>query len=130
MVYLTSFGDEVVRIDPNTGSKETIASRSNTAFDGITFSPDCWMVYVGELRGKVFQIPIASDGTPGELEEIVEVDLGFPPGDLDGFTTDVCGNVYGSTLSGKIWSIASDSKTVELVTDVTEAASPRGRLGV
>ena len=81
---------KVYRFDPSGGSISTVAADFFTP-NGLAFSPDGTNAYVSETEtGKVWRLPVGSDGSLGEKEELFELGV---PGGFDGMAIDGQGNL-------------------------------------
>ncbi|MBL4632597.1 MAG: SMP-30/gluconolactonase/LRE family protein [Kofleriaceae bacterium] len=114
MVYLTSGGGILYRIDPDTGANTHIVS-NGPSLDGISFSRDYRTLYYNTEGGTVFSMPVDSDGIP---EGAGQVYVTLPKIEiLDGMAVDDCNNLYVVEMSGIVWRVTPGKvieKAVEL----------------
>jgi len=117
-VYVTAY-DEVWRLDPDNGDKTFLHAVPGSDLDGLTFSPDFKSLYFNQDEGGAIGL-IELDDEGNALDAYV---VGNAPADfwneLDGMTTDECGNVYVVRIDGRIWRLNTDL-TMEPVADLTE----------
>ena len=109
MVYLTSGGGRVVRIDPDSGDVIDIhTSDIGETFDGIAFSPDFKTLYFNQESGQISRVAIDAGGAAGPVEPVATIEPEFL---LDGMTADVCGNLYVVEMTGVIWQVTPAGDT-------------------
>jgi hypothetical protein len=85
--------DRVIRVHPDTGEVTVLSEGEIAAPNGLSFDPTYQWLYIAGFSGvgTIYKLPVAADGTPGELEEWA---TGVGTGSLDGIGVDACGNVY------------------------------------
>ncbi|MCP4606808.1 MAG: SMP-30/gluconolactonase/LRE family protein [Proteobacteria bacterium] len=115
-IYLTGANKKIVRIHPDTGATETMFTGQYT-LDGITFSPDYKTIYFNTERGHVSKLPINDDGSAGKTTRLATIQ-GDGPADLDGLTTDECGNIYVVKMNGTVWRIGKEGGKPEKVVTI------------
>jgi sugar lactone lactonase YvrE len=123
MVYVAEqSGGRVVRIDPQTKKKTTLAEDLGNA-NGVSLSQDQKTLHVGTFgEGKIWALDLTK--TPVDVRILAENfgDGGEYAG-LDGVATDICGNVYVTEYSyAKVWRVAPDG-TAKLAVDLGKEAA-------
>jgi gluconolactonase len=109
-------GPGVWRVDPD-GRAELWYDRDVVFANGLALAADGRTLYVAEtFASKVFRIPIRSDGSAGDREDVAEL-----PGSLpDGLALDVDGNVYvGCYEPSRVLRISPGGDVDTLYHDVT-----------
>ena len=101
-------GGRVRRVDPDTGDFTILVEGLNNP-NGISFSPDYSMLYIGSFGGgMIYKLPVDPDGNPGALDILVPNVGG---GMLDGMGVDACGNIYVCEyVAAKVWRISPDGQ--------------------
>jgi sugar lactone lactonase YvrE len=112
--YIATTTGWVHRIDGATGEHVQLVE-VGVSCDGIALSPDDSILYVNTEFGAVKKIALLPNGTVGPVQQHANIQIGLSL--LDGMTTDSCGNLYVTVMSGKIWRVAPDG-TTELAIDV------------
>ena len=119
-LYVTD-NEDIRRIDPDTGQDTVFARVPFDDSNGITFSPDYDILYVGNCGGhrspydgEIYKIPISEDGTPGEAEWFAEIPV---DSHQNGITMDECGNLYVVLSTGFIYRLSPDAEW-EMVVDL------------
>jgi len=101
IVYTTAF-DEIYRIDPDTQDKELLAQYPGRDLDGLAFSPDFkYLWFNQDDQGDVYRMELDDDGFEVDTQFMVDFNLQFNT-EIDGMTTDACGNLYIIRTDGKI----------------------------
>ncbi len=111
-VYVAENGTGAVRrVDPVTG-EFTVLSDQVPGANGVSFSPDYSILYVGSFGGgTITAIHMAEDGT---AESVVPFYTNIGGGSLDGMAVDACGNVYVCEFGPAIvWRIPPDGSALE-----------------
>lgn len=104
-LYVTSY-DEVRRVDPATGVMNLLKTVTDSDLDGLTFSPDFKSLYFNHDDGGTIGVIELNDD--GEAEDIYTINTINGFNELDGMTTDECGNVYVLRTDGNIWRLLTD----------------------
>ncbi len=105
-IYSTSY-DELYAIDPETGSLDFITKHQNRDLDGVAFADDYTTLWYNEdSTGQVWKMTLDADGEM--VDERLFVELGTGWGELDGMTTDECGNLYVVRTDGVILRVFPD----------------------
>ncbi|NCG18140.1 MAG: hypothetical protein GWP91_03900 [Rhodobacterales bacterium] len=103
-IYVTAF-DRVLRVDPLTGAFEELAAFPGQDLDGLAFSPDFTTLYFNlDAAGDIYSLPIEG----GDTTFVAGVTVAFGGAELDGMTTDECGNLYAIRTDGRISRITAD----------------------
>jgi len=101
IVYTTAF-DEIFRIDPETLDKVSLARYPGHDLDGLAFSPDFkYLWFNQDDQGEVYRMELDEQGYEVDTEFVVDFNLQFNT-EIDGMTTDACGNLYIVRTDGKI----------------------------
>lgn len=111
-LYVAAFG-QVTRYRGGGAPAELLLSRPGVDFDGIAFAPDDSAVYWN--ADSIGDIYVASMDASGEV-----VDVRTPlrlqvTGELDGMTTDVCGNLYVIATNGELRRIRTNNLLETLI---------------
>lgn len=104
-------GGRVVRIDPDTKQKTTIAEDLEFA-NGVSLTQDQKTLHVGTFgKGIVYALDLST--TPAGVRVLAEdFATGGEAAGLDGVATDYCGNVYVTEfVEAKVWRITPDGQT-------------------
>jgi len=110
-VFTTAY-DSIKEVFPNSGDKETLVPGGDFDLDGLTLSPNYDYLWFNEDdRGTVFRVPIDGSDDP-ELVAELPVSDGV---ELNGMTTDVCGNVYALRTDGRVTRVSPDGDTETFV---------------
>jgi sugar lactone lactonase YvrE len=121
---------EVTKVDPYTGESWIVAS-GLSAPNGMSFSPDYTMLYVGSFGGgTIYAIPFDGEGEPSgapvtllTISDPEAIAAGMT-GAFDGMGVDACGNVYVCDYGNKhVYRIAPDASGVELLVDLSSVSS-------
>lgn len=108
----------LLRFDPAVGgAPEVVLDLPGADLDGVTFAPDWSRVYFNEdSSGRVRYVTLDGAGDPtGDAVLLDLAGIGYWTGvELDGMTTDVCGNLYVVHTDGKLLRIHPDT-TVDLL---------------
>jgi sugar lactone lactonase YvrE len=111
MVFTTAF-DAILEVIPGSGTVTTLVEPGGYDLDGLTLSRDFQYLWFNEDElGGVYRVRV--DGT-GDATLMAEVDLAQGV-ELDGMTTDICGNVYALHTDGHVTRIRPDGRTDEFV---------------
>jgi hypothetical protein len=111
MVFTTAF-DAILEVIPGSGEVSTLVEPGGYDLDGLTLSRDFQYLWFNEDElGTVYRVRV--DGT-GDATLMAEVDLAQGV-ELDGMTTDICGNVYALHTDGHVTRIRPDGRTEEFV---------------
>jgi hypothetical protein len=103
-LFVTDFGavGEVYRVDPDSGDTVALA-RPSEASNGLTFSPDRSLLYVGDHdAGVLYRLRLRADGT-AEPPQPFAAGLGKP----DGLATDECGDLYAASWDRNLYRIST-----------------------
>jgi len=101
IIYTTAF-DELYRIDPETLDKDLLARYPGRDLDGLAFSPDFKFLWFNQDdRGDIYRMELDEEGFEVETVFVVDFNLQFNT-EIDGMTTDACGNLYVVRTDGKI----------------------------
>jgi hypothetical protein len=112
MVFTTAF-DAILQITPGSGTLSTLVEPGGYDLDGLTLSRDFSYLWFNEDElGTVYRVRV--DGTD-DATLMAEVDLAQGV-ELDGMTTDICGNVYALHTDGHVTRIRPDGRTEDFVT--------------
>lgn len=106
------------RYDPAVGgAPEIMVDRPGADADGITFSPDGHTVYFNDdSGGEIGFLTLDADGEPAGGGVYTTLGAGYWSGaELDGMTTDVCGNLYVVRTDGMLVRIRPDRTEEVLV---------------
>jgi sugar lactone lactonase YvrE len=103
--------------DPAVGGAPVIvADRPGADLDGITFAPDGRAVYFNDDSGHVVgRVELDAAGGVVAVSEYADLGGGYFAAELDGMTTDTCGNLYVTHTDGKLTRIWADGTIQTLV---------------
>jgi SMP-30/Gluconolactonase/LRE-like region len=109
-------GNRVRRINPETG-EFTVVAEGLTSPNGVSFSPDYSILYVGSFGGgTITAIHLNPDMTTDSVELFYG---GIGGGGLDGLAVDACGNVYVDEYGpGIVWRIPPDGSSIEILVNL------------
>lgn len=94
-IYVTSSGNQINRIDPETGSSTLLVPSNGTNLHSLGFSPDGHRLYVGTVgSGTVYYVDLDNDMNPTTGLEILSSQVGFGDGWHDAVAVDLCGYLY------------------------------------
>jgi len=101
LIYTTAY-DELYRINPETDEKVLLVSYPGHDLDGVAFSPDYTQLWFNhDDRGHVYRMDLDENGDMVDVQYITEFNLSWQ-NEIDGMTTDMCGNLYAVRTDGKI----------------------------
>jgi gluconolactonase len=115
---LPKFGDDPLREQPHSGvysvkdGKVQLVSMDFTGPNGLAFSPDEKLLYVGDWNTKkavVNRYPVNADTTLGKGELFFDLTTAGADDAIDGIKVDKGGNVYVSGPGG-LWILSSEGK--------------------
>ena len=125
-LWATDFGvtGDVHRVDADSGEATALA-RPAKGSNGLVFSPDYRLLYVGDHdAGVIYRLPLLPDGRLGAAERWAE-GLGKP----DGLAVDACGNVYVASWDRRVYQV-NPAGEVRVLAELTEHGVGGGvRLG-
>lgn len=109
-------GSRLRRINPETG-EYTIAAEGLQSPNGVSFSPDYSIVYVGSFGGGIiYAVHLNPDMSTDTVEMFYS---GIGGGGLDGLAVDACGNVYVDEFGpGIVWRIPPDASELEMLVNL------------
>jgi hypothetical protein len=128
-LWATDFGvtGDVHRVDADSGEATALA-RPAKGSNGLVFSPDYRVLYVGDHdAGVIYRLPLLPDGRLGAAERWAE-GLGQP----DGLAVDACGNVYVASWDRRVYQVnpAGEVRVLaELTSTVSAVAFGSGKHG-
>jgi sugar lactone lactonase YvrE len=107
-------GNRVRRIDSETGEFTVLAEGQLSNPNGVSFSPDYTILYVGSFGGgTITALYLNPDMTVDSVELFYG---GIGGGALDGMAVDACGNVYVCEyVAATVWRIPPDGSVLEPV---------------
>jgi DNA-binding beta-propeller fold protein YncE len=111
--FISSSIGIVHRIDGATGVHTELIDVS-VSTDGIALSPDEDILYVNTEFGGVKSFTLGPNDEPGPVLDFAQIPTGLSL--LDGMTTDMCGNLYVTVMSGKVWRVTPDGDAELLIT--------------
>jgi hypothetical protein len=120
---------QLLRFDPAVGGSPTVVvDRPGADIDGVTFSPDFLTVYFNDdTGGDIGRVDLDADGEViGGSVHASLAGVFAGGGELDGMTTDVCGNLYVVRTNGeltRIWSDGTEQRLVAATGNWTTAVS-------
>ncbi len=119
-IYVTAY-DELYKIDGNTGTKTLLDRYSGRDLDGLAFSPDFkYLWFNHDDRGEIHRLELDENGDMVNAEYITEFSLSWNQ-EIDGMTTDACGNLYIIRTDGRISRYLTDGTKEASYVRVNEA---------
>ncbi|MCA9493784.1 MAG: SMP-30/gluconolactonase/LRE family protein [Myxococcales bacterium] len=111
-LYVAAFG-QVTRYRGVGAPAELLLSRPGVDFDGIAFAPDDSAVYWNaDSLGDIY---VATMDAAGEVLDVRTPLRLQVTAELDGMTTDVCGNLYVIATNGQLRRIRTDHSQETLI---------------
>lgn len=109
-LWIANYG-RFLRLRAGATDPEVVVDLPNTDLDGVTFSPDEQRVWFnGDETGDVWAVDL--DAAREVVSVTVETTLPLNGAQLDGMTTDECGNLYVLRTDGTLWRYRTD-RTLE-----------------
>jgi hypothetical protein len=107
----------LVRFDPVVGgAPEVITNVPGADLDGVTFSPDGRTLYFNDDTGhEVGKVELDAEGEVLSISSYADLGGGIFAAELDGMTTDICGNLYVTHTDGRLTRVLVDGTQQILV---------------
>jgi len=105
-IYTTAF-DAILRVDPLSGQSNSLVRLPGQDLDGLAFSPDGSSLYFNaDSQGGLHALDLAT-GVDRDVDELRIIGNN----ELDGMTTDSCGNLYVLRTDGRISLVSAEGVT-------------------
>lgn len=106
-IYVTAF-DQLMRVDPDSGTNVVLDAFPGHDLDGLTFTDDFRYLWVNSDEiGEVYRLELDDDRDLVASEFMADFPLGWDA-ELDGMAADVCGNLYALRTDGRVHRLRAD----------------------